>query len=48
MRDGRDKGGFSEPKGKITMYKLIIKHNTLQFRYTKDFSVSFMFSTIFV
>ena len=48
MRDGNDIGGFSEPKGKITMYKFIIEHNTLHFGYAKDFAVSFMLSTISV
>ena len=31
------------PKGKITMYKLIIEYNTLDFGYAKDFAVSFLF-----
>ena len=50
MRDGNDIGDFLGQKvKKVTMYKLIIEHNTLHFYYAKDFAVSFfVFFAIFV
>ena len=46
--DAYDIGGFSWPKGKITMYKFAIEHNTLHFSYAKDLAVSCLFFIMFV
>ena len=48
LQDDNDIVGFSWPKGKITVYKLAIKHNTLHFSYAKDLAVSCLLFIIFV